>query len=571
MKKSIQFLSVLSILFFNLWNPKQSFSQDQLNVLLPLYSYPTADNLMNIWTAVSDAQVNNPAVNITAIINPDSGPGPGAPNSDYCKGLHLLDSANVKMIGYVSTRYLNPGLYPRTCGNATVTQALPSPKKYFTVEQMKGEIAAMVNTIKCNIDIYLESFNPYNCDYALPKENYLNGLFFDEVAETVTCFLKDGTEETIDLLPYYNELYLYTKRKNNSYQIVLNPGKRIAESFVACGAGGNVKTAGDVVVTLEQCYTALEVNIGCNNSPGNFNPAPWQTGGNFSRDKFAVLLHSSPSDLLTIDRGITQAQNDNYGYLYFTDQNANWDQLPSYWDQFVNKLNELNTASPTFTEVNLFNSNIPAEISAGSKGGLYYIGIDNRGVKANTFVQTCYGWVNLSFPLDQMAVGTKRELWGTAAPNNNLYRFETAKGNPIAMNQRAREIAIGRNGAVFITDQNNQLHKYDADNNRWIDQQVSALKIAVDPAGRPWRTLVGSNEIVRFVGGTWVRVPGAATELAIGGDGSVYRIDPNDQLYQWNHQTSTWEDQNQTAEKVTVDLNGIPWIITEGKMYRRNK
>lgn len=152
-------------------NPSQPFS-----ILIPLYNYPTWwDTATYLWDDVAAAQSRAP---ITAIINPNSGPDGGPPNSDYVQGLNTLRTAGVKMLGYVSTNYGNRDL----------------------------------NLVKAEIDLYAIHYN-------------INGIFLDETASGV------------DKLNYYTTLYEYIKSKSGLTQVVLNPGTQIAESYLSQPAG----------------------------------------------------------------------------------------------------------------------------------------------------------------------------------------------------------------------------------------------------------------------------------------------------------------------------------------------
>ena len=147
-----------------------------LGILIPLYNYPTWwDAATYLWDDVAAAQSRVP---ITAIINPNSGPDGGPPNSDYTQGLTTLRTAGVKMIGYVSTNY----------GNRDI------------------------NLVKADIDLYATHYT-------------LNGIFLDETANGA------------DKLSYYTTLYQYIKSKSGLTQVVLNPGTQIVESYISQPAG----------------------------------------------------------------------------------------------------------------------------------------------------------------------------------------------------------------------------------------------------------------------------------------------------------------------------------------------
>ncbi len=142
-------------------------------ILLPLYSYPSH------WSAATylwdDVAAGASQVPITAIINPDSGPGNGPPNADYQVGLNTLRNAGVTMLGYVATGY----------GNRNSA------------------------AVKADIDIYDTQFN-------------IDGIFLDEASSGYPNAGAAG---------YYEDLYTYIHGKANLDSVVINPGTQTNETF----------------------------------------------------------------------------------------------------------------------------------------------------------------------------------------------------------------------------------------------------------------------------------------------------------------------------------------------------
>jgi hypothetical protein len=66
------------------------------------------------------------------------------------------------------------------------------------------------------------------------------------------------------------------------------------------------------------------------------------------------------------------------------------------------------------------------------------------------------------------------------------------------------------------------------------------------------------------------QVPGAATNVSIGADGSVWKIgaDPNgpygNHIYRWNDTTSSWTAFDGAGIRIAVGPDGLPWILTNG-------
>lgn len=146
--------------------PKSAASAEPVELLVPLYVYPIQTN---VWAEVAKA---NAQVPVTAVINPNSGPGGGPPNSDYKRGLEILRSAGVTIVGYVDTDY----------GRRSIEE------------------------IQEDIDIYAQYFN-------------LHGIFFDQ------------TSARIEHLKLYEKLYRFVRSRPQLERVILNPGSPLEQSF----------------------------------------------------------------------------------------------------------------------------------------------------------------------------------------------------------------------------------------------------------------------------------------------------------------------------------------------------
>jgi len=143
-----------------------------LQILFPLYSYPDWYSPSSyIWAEIASA---NATVPITAIINPDNGPG-GPPNSDFLHGMADLEADGVSMIGYVSTDY---GL-------------------------------RSLSDIESDISLYASSYPG------------VIGIFLDEESTSPSE------------LSFYETIRNYTLTKTDLTTIIANPGTNTPESYIS--------------------------------------------------------------------------------------------------------------------------------------------------------------------------------------------------------------------------------------------------------------------------------------------------------------------------------------------------
>jgi hypothetical protein len=241
----------------------------KLKILLPLYIYPNwYDRDKYLWKQVALAAQKVP---IVAIINPNNGPDNAPPNSDYQQGIKDLHQAGVKIVGYVPTNYTKRDL----------------------------------QAVKADIDLYIKHFN-------------VDGIFIDETANTQ------------DKLSYYQQIYQHIKSRSSRYQVILNPGTDIAESYIH-------EPVADVLVIFENYQKVW----------ANYHPPAYVK--NYASEHFAALVHTA-ADRQLMTTTLDRAAKHKFGYIYITNDSTDtanqnpWDSLPSYWQAQVNYIQKLNAA-----------------------------------------------------------------------------------------------------------------------------------------------------------------------------------------------------------------------------------
>lgn len=138
-----------------------------LEIVVPAYFYPSNDS---DWDRMNAAASEVP---ITAIMNPNSGPGSGV-ISNYTNAVSSLRQAGGKVIGYVASGYGNRPL----------------------------------NAVLSEIDDYA---NWYDID----------GIFIDEMSNT-------ANSATLD---FYEAIYTHTKNTNANWDLMGNPGINTQEEY----------------------------------------------------------------------------------------------------------------------------------------------------------------------------------------------------------------------------------------------------------------------------------------------------------------------------------------------------
>ncbi|MDB5135184.1 MAG: Bacterial Ig-like domain group 2 protein [Mucilaginibacter sp.] len=162
---------------------------------------------------------------------------------------------------------------------------------------------------------------------------------------------------------------------------------------------------------------------------------------------------------------------------------------------------------------------------------------------------------------------------------SNTYAV-SATCNVTVTDVRATDVGVGADGSVFVVGAdsvsvtggygiykltNSQFHKL---------PDCAAIRVAVSPQGVPW-VVNKSHLIFRYNGSTWDQLPGTATDIGIGADGSVFAIGTQFAtatggyiIMKWNG--SAWDTMPDCAGiHIAVAPNGIPWVVNQSKLVFR--
>ena len=248
-------------------------------MLVPAYFYPLPGSS---WDQLATTAKNMPSVSITAIVNPNSGPGTKV-DAQYTQALRTFTQAGGKAIGYVATSY----------GSGAVSQA----------------------DIRRHIDRYLAFYG----------REQISGFFLDEMSNKAAQ------------LGFYREIYNYIKGLDSKLLVVGNPGTLPVGDYAAVA---------DTLVTFEGSASAYASfnplpNHGWVLGQVNSKQAMLVHDANDCRAMQASLGTAASERGNT---GWVYATNLHYDYA--TDSGNPWAALPAHWERMLDTVDAINQGRP---------------------------------------------------------------------------------------------------------------------------------------------------------------------------------------------------------------------------------
>jgi hypothetical protein len=143
----------------------------------------------------------------------------------------------------------------------------------------------------------------------------------------------------------------------------------------------------------------------------------------------------------------------------------------------------------------------------------------------------------------------------------------------------ATDIGVGGHNTVFITDTTTSTDGFRVskwNGTSWVVQSgISGVRVAVDPTGAPW-VVTKSNLIYKNIAGTWTLMPGTATDIGIGANGTIYIVSTTFSSLTGGDQISKWNGTGWTATvsgagvNISVDPQGHPWTVNASHLIYNN-
>ncbi len=130
-------------------------------------------------------------------------------------------------------------------------------------------------------------------------------------------------------------------------------------------------------------------------------------------------------------------------------------------------------------------------------------------------------------------------------------------------------LSIGKDGSVFGLDQVGNVLRWSNNRRDFESFPGTLVRIAVDPEGNPWG-VTALGRVFRHDGRDWQQVlNAAASDIAIGGDGTVIIANSSGVLFRFNANRNRFDRIQGSGLLVAVDPEGNPWSVRSDKLVQR--
>ncbi len=205
------------------------------------------------------------------------------------------------------------------------------------------------------------------------------------------------------------------------------------------------------------------------------------------------------------------------------------------------------------------------DIGVGADGSVWAVGTDERSGGYGIYHWLGGIWQRIDGGALRIDVDPDGVPW-IVNDSHSIYRRQNGAWQRMGGN--ARDIGIGADGSVWVTSGGGT---YRYDHGDWVGVRGSGVRIDVDPNGVPW-VIDHTNDIHQLIAGRWIQRNGAARDIGIGGDGSVWIIgtsedDGGHRIYRWSG--AAWNRVAGSSRQISVDPDGYPWAANSaGDIYR---
>lgn len=197
------------------------------------------------------------------------------------------------------------------------------------------------------------------------------------------------------------------------------------------------------------------------------------------------------------------------------------------------------------------------DVGVGADGTIWHIGTQEESLGYALYRQKpgTTGWERIAGQGGvRVSVDPEGNAW-VVTKDNKIYKYTGSSWQQIG--GTAYDISCAPDGNVYhIGRNNNEIYLLNQDGKTWRKLNGGAVCVAGGPCRDAWH-LNSNKEIYRNYPGSWERVDGQGTDIAVGANGQTWLLNNNNVPNQF----STWDEKRQSW----VDVPVSEYLAKSGK------
>ena len=199
------------------------------------------------------------------------------------------------------------------------------------------------------------------------------------------------------------------------------------------------------------------------------------------------------------------------------------------------------------------------DVGAGTDGSVWVI--DNHSHQV--YRDTGAGWLGMGGNGNRIDSGPNNDAYVVVADGGVWYsNGDVGNWSPLPGEIAAKDVGVGADGSVWaLRAADDRVFRHDG--STWQDMGGNGKRIDAGPDGDAY-VVVADGGIWYGNGaeGNWAPLEGAqANDISVGADGSVWITYDDGGIGRWNAAESTWERSAGQAQQISVDQDGVPWVV----------
>ena len=199
------------------------------------------------------------------------------------------------------------------------------------------------------------------------------------------------------------------------------------------------------------------------------------------------------------------------------------------------------------------------DVGAGADGSVWVIDTHSNQI----YRYTGSDWEDMGGNGNRIDSGVHGDAYVVTADGGIWYsNGDVGNWSPLPGEMSAKDVGVGADGSVWaIRAADDQIFRHDG--SIWQDMGGNGERIDAGPDGDAY--VVTADGTVWYgdgAVGSWEHLSGAlANDIGVGADGSVWITYQDGGIGRWDASTSTWEKSNGQAQQISVDQDGVPWVV----------